>query len=134
MAGGLSVRARVAGSTVITAAMFAAVVIGALSVAPARAAELRDPMRPATLRASAPAQPPANAPLKLEAVMSSPGSRVAIVDGKVVRTGDRVSGALITEITADSIRYSRGGKEQIALLPANKVTVRANPTLQAGQP
>ena len=111
-----------------------AVIVTAVLASPARAGDLRDPMRPATMPASTISRPSAIVPLKLEAVMSSAHSRLAIVDGKVVRTGDRVSGALITEITADSIRYSRGGKEQTALLPTNKVTVRANNTLQAGTP
>ena len=111
-----------------------AVIITVVLASPARAGDLRDPMRPATMPASTISPPAAIVPLKLEAVMSSAHSRLAIVDGKVVRTGDRVSGALITEITADSICYSRGGKEQTALLPTNKVTVRANNTLQAGTP
>jgi hypothetical protein len=124
MAGSLSVRALVATSAIIITVL----------ASPTRAADLRDPMRPATMPSSAISRPSAIVPLKLEAVMSSAQSRLAIVDGKIVRTGDHVSGALITEITADSIRYSRGGKEQTALLPTNKVTVRANNTLQAGTP
>jgi len=123
MAGSLNVRTLLA-----TAAM-----ISALLASSARAGDLRDPMRPATLPSTI-ARPSVIAPLKLEAVMGSSRSRIAIVDGKLVRTGERVSGALVTEITADRIRYSRGGKEQTALLPPNKVSVRANNTLQAGQP
>jgi hypothetical protein len=124
MAGSLSVRALLATAAIITIVLASS----------ARAGDLRDPMRPATIPASTISRPSAIVPLKLEAVMSSAHSRLAIVDGKVVRTGDHVSGALITEITADSIRYSRGGKEQTALLPTNKVTVRVNNTLQAGTP
>jgi hypothetical protein len=123
-----------AGSLSVRALLTTVAIIHTLLASSAHAGDLRDPMRPATMRASTIARPAAIVPLKLEAVMSSAHSRLAIVDGKVVRAGDHVSGALITEITADSIRYSRGGKEQTALLPTNKVTVRANNTLQAGTP
>ena len=98
------------------------------------AADLHDPMRPANAPSAVLLRPTAIAPLQLQAVMTSAGSRVAIVDGKVVRVGDKVSGALIDEISADSIRYTRGGKALVASLSANKLTVRTNSALQAGQP
>jgi hypothetical protein len=101
---------------------------------PAHADDLRDPMRPPSAPAPVSLRPATEAPLKLEAVMSTATSRIAIVNGKVLRTGDKVAGATITEITADTIRYTRGGKEKIALLPSNKVTVRVDNTLQARQP
>src|SRR5687768_8822961 len=76
----------------------------------AGAQSLPDPTRPP--------MPPANAgspartvfQLRLEAIIVSGGAKRAIVDGKVVREGDRVSGALIEAIGIDSVRYSRGGQ------------------------
>jgi len=98
------------------------------------AADLRDPMRPANAPAAALRRPTGVAPLQLQAIMSTTGSRLAIVDGKVVRVGDKVSGALINEISSDSIHYTRGGKALVASLSNNTLNVRTNSTLQAGQP
>jgi hypothetical protein len=100
----------------------------------ASAADLRDPMRPANAPAAVMSRPGALAPLQLQAVMTTGASRIAIVNGKVVHVGDKVSGALITEISSDSIRYTRGGKALVASLPTTRISVRANNTLQAGQP
>ena len=106
----------------------------ALATTNAIAADLHDPMRPANAPAAALQRPTGAAPLQLQAIMSTTGSRLAIVDGKVVRVGDKVSGALINEISSDSIRYTRGGKALVASLPNNKLNVRTNSALQAGQP
>jgi len=48
--------------------------------------------------------------------------------------GDKVDGAAIDEISTNSIRYTRGGKQLIAALPDTKLDVRVTKTLQAGQP
>jgi opacity protein-like surface antigen len=97
------------------------------------AADLHDPMRPpnapaATGRTGAPSS------LQLQAVIGSGPSRVAIVNGKVVHIGDKVDGAIINDISATAVHYTRGGKQLIASLPNTKLDVRANNTLQAGQP
>jgi hypothetical protein len=105
-----------------------------LAVVQTRAADLRDPMRPANAPVTTQSHAFASATLQLQAVMRTTGSFVAIVDGKVVRVGDKVNGAVINEISSDSVRYTRGGKQLVASLPTNKITVRANNTLQAGQP
>jgi hypothetical protein len=96
------------------------------------AADLRDPMRPANIPAATARPGPVG--LKLEAVMSTGSSRLAIVNGKVVRVGDTLASATIVDITSNSIRYTRGGKELVATLPDNRLPVRVNHTLQAGQP
>ena len=113
-----------------TAIAFALTLFAATSFA----AELHDPMRPANAPAAVMFHPTSIAPLQLQAIMSTTSSRVAIVDGKVVRVGDKVSGAVITEISADSIRYTRDGKALVASLPENKLNVRSVGVLQAGQP
>ena len=61
-------------------------------------------------------------------------SRVAIVNDKVVRVGDKINGALISEISSDRIVYLRDGKPLVASLPNTKLRLRANRTMQAGQP
>jgi hypothetical protein len=99
-----------------------------------RADDLRDPMRPPTAPATAMSRTSAPSSLQLQAVIGSGPSRVAIVNGKVVHIGDKVDGATIEDISANTVRYTRGGKQLIASLPNTKLDVRANNTLQAGQP
>ena len=106
-----------------------------IAVLGARADELRDPTRPATLGpglvlSSAPASKPcASKPSSTPAM-----TRRAIVNGKVVREGERVAGVQITAITADSIHYVRAGREHVATLPTAKISVRATAALHAGEP
>jgi hypothetical protein len=100
----------------------------------ATSADLRDPMRPPSAPVAVISRPGAPPSLQLQAVISTGASRVAIVDGKLVRVGDKVAGAVIDEISTTSIRYTRGGKQLVASLPDTKLDVRVNKTLQAGQP
>lgn len=100
----------------------------------ALAADLRDPMRPPSAPVAVISRVGAPSSLQLQAVISTGASRVAIVDGKVVRVGDKLDGAVIDEISTTSIRYTRGGKQLVASLPDTKLDIRVNKTLQAGQP
>lgn len=90
--------------------------------AAAQAQALRDPTRPVTARETT--QSVEVAGLQLEAVMGSGVRRLAIVNGKIVRAGDRVGGALIQEIGSDSIRYTRNGRSQIARIAKDSLRVR----------
>jgi hypothetical protein len=96
--------------------------IGALIAAAAAgrlfAADLRDPMRPSGSPAAAPAaRAQAPATLKLEGVIA--GEKfVAIVNGRLVRTGDVIAGARILEVFAGGVRYERSGKVSTLTLPA----------------
>ena len=83
---------------------------------------LRDPTRPATARAVT--QSAEVASVRLEAIMGSGTRRLAIVNGKIVRTGDRVGGALIQEIGSDSIRYTRNGRSETARIAKDSMRVR----------
>jgi hypothetical protein len=111
-----------------------ATVLGFFAAMSATAADLHDPMRPPGAPAAAISRTHAPASLQLHAVMGPSNARVAIVDGKAVRVGDTFNGARITEIAADRIVYTRGGKQLVAALPNPKLNVRTNTTLQAGQP
>lgn len=84
---------------------------------------LKDPTRPPVTTSSdrAPALP---RPLNLEAILQTAERYVAIVDGKVVRVGDRIGNATIEEISTDSVRYSRGGREHTIRLSRRTVKVR----------
>lgn len=89
--------------------------LAVLAVPPTLAEGLRDPMRPPMASTAAPDRAPARA-LRLEAILVEGERRVAIVDGKVVSEGERVSGAVISAIHADSIQYTRDGRTHEARL------------------
>ena len=84
---------------------------------------LRDPTQPPM----APVTTPTAAsivPLRVEAIMRNGDQFRAIVEGKVVRAGDRVGNATIQEITSDSVRYMRGARSEVARIKTSKVNVR----------
>jgi MSHA biogenesis protein MshK len=85
------------------------------------AGDLRDPMRPAGATPAPAARPAPVRSLKLEGVIAGE-KRVAIVNGRLVRAGDSVAGALILEVFARGVRYERAGKIHtltLATAPAN---------------
>ena len=109
-----------------TAKLRSALVIGSgvLCFCSAHAADgLKDPTQPPAPVASdrGPAMP---RELNLEAILQASERYVAIVDGKIVRVGDRVGNATIEEITTDSVRYSRDGREHTIRLARRSVKVR----------
>lgn len=83
---------------------------------------LRDPTQPASARDWA--SQAGTGALRLQAIFSSGERRLAIVNGKLVRAGDRIHSAVIEEISADGIRYSRDGRSQVVLLAPSKLPVR----------
>lgn len=90
----------------------------------AMADRLLDPTQPAHAR-------PANtgetlAAVRVEAILQSGERRLAIVNGKVVRAGDRVGSIHILEVNSDGVRYSRDGETNIARLAAKPMQVRHN--------
>ncbi len=95
---------------------------------------LRDPTRPAKLGPGPVLLAPGVEGVRLEAVLDSGDSRRAIVNGKVVREGDRVAGVQIVAIRETSIHYVRAGRNHVALLPTRKISVRAPAALHAGEP
>jgi hypothetical protein len=108
--------------------------LGLATATQAIAAELRDPMRPPGAPPAASSRVSTPSSLQLQAVIGTAQARVAIVNGKVVHVGDKVDGAVIEAISATAVRYTRGGKQLVASLPGTKIDVRANNSLQAGQP
>ena len=109
-----------------TAKLRSAIVIsiGLLGFCCAQASDgLKDPTQPpATTGADRGAALPRQ--LTLEAILQSAERYLAIVDGKIVRVGDRVGNATIEEITTDTVRYSRGGREHTIRLERRAVKVR----------
>lgn len=94
-----------------------------LTAQAAVADRLVDPTRPSNVKVTAPARVDA---FRLEAILNSNGSPVAIVSGKVVRAGDSVGGAHIDEISADGVRYTKDGRSHTARLEPKVMQVRRN--------
>jgi hypothetical protein len=95
---------------------------------------LADPMRPANAApvatgsvrsVAAPSGP------RLTAVFSNGERRVAVIDGRVVREGDRVSGDTVIEILADNVRLARAGHTQTLRIPKSTVPVRTRTTVES---
>jgi MSHA biogenesis protein MshK len=97
----------------------------------AHAETLQDPTRPATVKAVARSVEPGA--LQLEAIMGSGARRVAIVNGKVVREGDRIGAAVIDAIDSDSIRYTRNGRSETARIVKHSLRVRQSAGLQRNE-
>lgn len=76
---------------------------------------LVDPTRPATAT-DVPAEASEAGGMHVQAVVIRGGSRVAVVDGRVVRAGDRIANLVIEEVTPDGVRYSQDGHSRFARL------------------
>ncbi len=76
---------------------------------------VRDPMRPP---GKAPAAPRALAveTLKLEGIIGKE-QRVAIINGRLVRAGETISGVKVLEVFANGVRIERAGKVSTLTLP-----------------
>jgi hypothetical protein len=105
-----------------------------LATAACCADALPDPTRPASLGPRPEVKLTERAALHLEAILGSGNSRVAIVNGRVVREGEHVADVVVTAIGAEAIHYTRGGRDLVAILPASKITVRTPVALHASQP
>lgn len=89
---------------------------------------LIDPTRPAS---RGPVAGEITDTLRVEAILRSSDRHLAIVNGKVVRAGDRVGTAQITEVLPDGIRYTRGGETRVAHIDQRSIQVRQNVAKQA---
>jgi hypothetical protein len=105
-----------------------------LFIGHAFANELHDPTRPAQLGPGPAISAPGVEAIRLEAILDSGGTRRAIVNGKIVREGERVAGVQVTAINEASIQYVRAGRSHVATLPTRKVSVRGSTALHAGEP
>ena len=99
----------------------AALLLTTLS-AKAAADRLADPTRPP--QASDASAGPTHEGVRVEAVLSSKERDLAIVNGKIVRAGDRVSGVQIEAILVDGVRYVRDGQVHVARLQPASIPVR----------
>ena len=83
--------------------------------------ELPDPMRPPHVP-SRTATVPVSAPSDWQLHMTriSPGQRLAVLNGRLVRPGDEVSGARVLSVGPSAVELSKGGKKfRVALSRAS---------------
>jgi hypothetical protein len=71
---------------------------------------MRPPQVQAAPTVEGDAAPQAQAVLRLQAIKSERGRRVAVINGRVVRVGDEVDGATVTGIAANSVVILVEGK------------------------
>jgi hypothetical protein len=90
--------------------------------AKAAADRLIDPTRPP--QAPSASSDPSYEAVRVEAVLRSADRDLAIVNGKIVRAGDRVAGVQIEAILPDGIRYVRDGQVRVARLQPASIPVR----------
>lgn len=105
---------------------------GPATLALAQQAVMNDPTRPpASLSAPAPGNAPAAAGPQLQSILLSRnagGRRIAVIDGKTVREGQRVDGAVVEAIRANEVVLRHGTRRSTLTLfrPAQRAA--------AGQP
>ena len=85
---------------------------------------LADPTRPADARPTTHGE--SLKAFRLEAILQSGERRIAIVNGQVVRAGDRIGAIRILEVNADGVRYLRAGESHVARLEGRTMQVRHN--------
>ena len=111
---------------------FAITVLGLLfaytAAGSARTESFTDPTRPPTPGAHVP-----GSGLQLEGVLCHAGVFVAIADDRLVHVGDRLDGALIRDISAAGVRYSRGTHERFVYAPEPRLEGCAG-AISASQP
>jgi hypothetical protein len=88
---------------------------------------LVDPTRPAHSPVHTGKQAVTVQPMRVEAIISRGVHRVAIVDGQLVKAGDRLGNKLILEITRIGVRYASDGAERVARLERPHLSVRQTP-------
>jgi len=103
----------------------ALVVTLALSASCALQAEPRDPTAPPGARGVRTAGArPAAAPVVVSAVFIAAGGNHAIVNGQVVAAGQSVRDVQILSVSADGVRYRRGGRDGFAPFGARRLDVK----------
>jgi hypothetical protein len=98
-----------------------------LGITCAHAETLIDPTRPAFAQAKSSHVSRAIDPVsRVTAIFQTGGRRVAVIDGQVVKAGDRIGDVVIQEILVDGVRFTRGGRVEVARLPKPAVSVRSD--------
>jgi hypothetical protein len=107
-------------------------VLASLSLLCGSAASMaQDPMRPP---GGAPRAARASAALQVQGIITHGSERIAIVNGALVRTGERIGDALIERVLIDRIEYRRGGRLFTAVLTDSSANLRISSSTPAESP
>jgi MSHA biogenesis protein MshK len=87
-----------------------------LAQADARAQSMNDPMRPPDALASGRAQATAARASGLQAVITSPQRKLALIDGSVVPLGSRVRDATLSGVSDSLAVLSKNGERDVLLM------------------
>ena len=98
----------------------ALVCVMAAGAAPARAQPLGDPMKPPAILSAGPAGAAAEADVRDEPVLQSTilskGRRIAMIDGRPLRIGDRIGAARVIAIGPASVTLREGPNTRVLRL------------------
>jgi MSHA biogenesis protein MshK len=93
---------------------------GASANEPAPAQALADPMRPPAATSVSPQETAGGeaAPSRLQSVLISSSRRIAVIDGRAVKIGERVGDATVVAIAPSGVTLQRGdARETLKLHP-----------------
>jgi len=82
-------------------------------------------MRPMFATTKSPSAKPVESGVRVTGIFSKGDRRVAVVNGQVVKAGDRVGDVLVKEVSADGVKYERAGRIEVARLPKQAAQVRS---------
>jgi MSHA biogenesis protein MshK len=94
------------------------------------AASLNDPTRPPMSRPVIKTQASAPAGARLTAVLFSDERRVAVIDGKPVREGDRIADAVVTRITSDTVTLTKSQRAEVLRLPKATLSIKTKSAME----
>ena len=94
-----------------------------------QAADLADPTRPIDAPSILARKVENSEALKLDGIVYSASREVAIVNGRLLKTGDWIGDARIDAIARDRVHYTRAGRSQVLKL-ATPIKVRRSPIVR----
>jgi hypothetical protein len=94
---------------------------------------LTDPTRPALAGATHAALAEASS-VHVQAIFIRPGLCVAIVNGRLVRAGDRIASVLIEAVTPTGVRYLQAGHPGFAAVHEAKLDLHATSAHKTDSP
>jgi MSHA biogenesis protein MshK len=94
-------------------------VLGAFAQSESRAQGLHDPMRPPGVPAAGAAAQSAAANRGLQAVITSPGRKLAVIDGAVVPLGAGVRDGTLTGLSDSVAVLNKKGERDVLLMHPN---------------
>jgi hypothetical protein len=103
----------------VIALFVAATLSCALAQGGARAQSLKDPMRPADAAPGSSGTPAAAAAPRLQAVITSPTRKLAVIDGAVVPIGAPVRGGTLAGISDSVAVLQKNGERDVLLMHPN---------------